>query len=96
MIKKGMPLGEGDKLGDVQFWVTKRQKTTTWIKVTLHEGKKNELKRIFFRVDHPVRKIRRISFGPFILGSLPVGHFRALTDQETLKLKELIGPPEAK
>jgi 23S rRNA pseudouridine2605 synthase len=96
MIRKGMPIGEGDRLGDVQFWVTKRQTTTTWIKITLYEGKKNELKRVFFRIDHPIRKIRRIAFGPFFLGTLPVGHFRPLTDQETAKLKGLTEPAEGK
>ena len=89
-IKKGMSLGEGDRLGDVKWTVTKKQKTTTWIKLSLYEGKKNEIKRIFFRLRHPVRKIRRIRFGPIVLGKLPVGSWRQLTEAETAKLMELM------
>jgi 23S rRNA pseudouridine2605 synthase len=90
-IKKGMSLGEGDRLGEVSWTVTKMQKTTTWIKLLLHEGKKNEIKRIFFRLRHPVRKIRRIRFGPIVLGKLPVGSWRPLTDDEISKLLTLMG-----
>ncbi len=90
MIRSGMPIGDGDKVGEVRWWLIKGQKTTTWLKVTLFEGKKNELKRIFYRIDHPVRKIRRISFGPFTLGKLPSGQLRELTSSEAGKLKGLL------
>lgn len=90
MIRPGMSISEGDKVGEVRWWLIKGQKTTTWLKVTLFEGKKNELKRIFFRIDHPVRKIRRVSFGPFTLGKLPSGHLRELTPKEASKLKGLL------
>jgi len=90
-IKKGMSLGEGDRLGEIQWTVIKEQKTTTWIKLLLYEGKKNEIKRIFFRLRHPVRKIRRIRFGPIALEKLQVGSWRPLVDSELSKLKELMG-----
>lgn len=89
-IRKGMGIGDGDRVGQVSWSVIKRQKTTTWVKVVLFEGKKNELKRIFFRINHPVRKIRRISFGPFTLGKLPVGEWRSLTESETAKLASIL------
>ncbi len=90
MIRRGMNLGEGERLGEVSWTVINKQKTTTWIKITLFEGKQNELKRIFFRINHPVRKLRRISFGPFSLGALPTGSWRPLTDQEKIKADELL------
>ncbi|MDQ7785555.1 MAG: pseudouridine synthase [Desulfomonilaceae bacterium] len=90
-IRRGMSLGEGDRLGEVQWTVIKQQKSTTWIKLLLYEGKKNEIKRIFFRLRHPVRKIRRIRFGPIALGKLPVGAWRQLTETEMSKLKALMG-----
>ncbi len=88
-IRKGMDIGEGERLGEIEFSVINRQKTTTWIKLALFEGKKNEIKRIFFKIDHPVRKIRRISFGPFSLGSLPVGQWRPFTKDEQAKLSSM-------
>ncbi len=89
-ICKGMDLGEGDRLGDVDFMVTTKQKTTTWIKITLYEGKRNEIKRIFDILLHQVRKIRRISFGPFNLGKLPSGTIRSFTDEEMSKLRQIL------
>lgn len=88
-IRPGMSLGEGDRLGRVQWMVIKRQKTTTWLRLVLYEGKRNEIKRIFFRIGHPVRKIRRIGFGPFTLGKLPSGTWRPLTPKEQEKLGAL-------
>ena len=89
-IRRGLGIGEGERIGDVSWSVVKRQKTTTWVKIVLFEGKKNEIKRIFFRIDHPVRRIRRIAYGPFNLGSLPVGQWRLLTETEMDAVFELL------
>lgn len=90
-IRRGMSIGEGERVGDIELTVIKRQKTTTWIKLVLFEGKKNEIKRIFFRIRYPVRKLRRIAFGPFRLGSLPVGEWRAFSSEEQANLASILG-----
>jgi 23S rRNA pseudouridine2605 synthase len=90
-IRRGMNIGEGDRIGEIRWEVIGRQQMSTWIKVVLFEGKKNELKRIFSVIRHPVRKIRRISFGPFSLGQLPVGSWRPLTASERTRMASLVG-----
>lgn len=85
-IKRGMRIGDGERLGNVLWSVVKKQKTTTWLRIVLYEGKKNEIKRIFLQIRHPVRKIRRVGFGPLTLGTLPVGEWRTLTEREMTKL----------
>jgi len=89
-IKRGMRIGDGERLGDVLWSVIKKQKTTTWLRIVLYEGKKNEIKRIFLQIRHPVRKIRRVEFGPLTLGTLPVGEWRTLTQREMTKLAAVI------
>ncbi len=89
-IKKGMHIGDGEHIGDVRWSVITKQKTTTWLRMSLFEGKKNEIKRIFFQIGHPVRKIRRIALGPFTLGALAVGELRSLTLAETEKLTSIL------
>jgi 23S rRNA pseudouridine2605 synthase len=89
-IKRGMRIGDGERLGDVLWSVVKKQKTTTWLRIVLYEGKKNEIKRIFLQIRHPVRKIRRVGFGPLTLGTLPVGEWRPLTEREMTKLAAII------
>ena len=88
-IQEGLNIGGGDRVGRVHCTVTKRQKTSAWLKIVLFEGKKNEIKRMLLRVKHPVRKLRRVSFGPFALGKLPVGNLRPFTEAEIQKLKTL-------
>jgi len=95
-IRKGMSIGDGERVGDIELTVVKRQKTTTWIRLTLFEGKKNEIKRIFFRIRHPVRKLRRIAFGPFRLGSLPVGEWRPFSREEQAQLATILGGTKPK
>lgn len=85
-IRKGMSIGDGQRVGDIKWQVLSSQKTTTWMRIILFEGRKNEIKRIFDRVGHPVRKIRRIGFGGLSLGRLPVGAWRPLTQDEIAKL----------
>jgi 23S rRNA pseudouridine2605 synthase len=92
-IRRGMSIGDGERLGEVTWTVVKQQKTTSWIRLVLFEGKKNEIKRIFFHINHPVRRIRRVSFGPFTLGALPVGAWRPFTPQETAKATALMEEP---
>ena len=89
-IKRGMRIGDGERVGDVLWSVVKKQKTTTWLRIVLYEGKKNEIKRIFLQIRHPVRKIRRVGFGPLTLGTLPVGEWRPLTEREMTKLAAII------
>ena len=89
-VKKGMSIGDGERIGEVQWSLIKKQKTTSWIRMVLYEGKKNEIKRIFLQIRHPVRKIRRVGFGPITLGTLPVGAWRTLTPKEMAKLADLL------
>lgn len=89
-IRKGMSIGDGERVGRVMWKVIQRQKASTWLRIVLFEGKKNEIKRIFTRIGHPIRRIRRVGFGPFSLGDLPAGKWRALTSIETAKLARLV------
>ena len=43
------------------------------LKITITEGKKNEIRKVFEHIGLPIRKLHRISYGPYALGALPVG-----------------------
>ena len=61
------------------------------LKVTLREGRKNQVKRMFQAVGHPVRRLRRVGFGSLHLGHMPAGVYRPLRPSEVLALKEAVG-----
>jgi 23S rRNA pseudouridine2605 synthase len=58
------------------------------LELTIHEGRKRQVKRMCERVGHPVRQLERIGFGPLTLGDLKPGAHRLLTDTELEALAE--------
>ena len=57
--------------------------------ITIHEGRKRQVRRMCDAVGHPVKEIERIAFGPLRLGALPRGQARRLTPAETQRLRGL-------
>jgi len=60
-----------------------------WLKVTLVEGKNQQIRRMFAAVGHPVSKLRRIQFGPLTDPALKPGEWRFCSAQELAALKAL-------
>jgi 23S rRNA pseudouridine2605 synthase len=67
----------------------------TWLEVTFAEGRYREVKRYCKALGHPVRRLRRVQFGPLRLGALPVGHWRELTARERDRLNNLRGQDDS-
>ena len=57
-------------------------KHSTQLRVTLHEGKNRQIRRMFAAVGHPVQELTRISYGNVTLGHLKAGQYRKLTPSE--------------
>ncbi len=64
---------------------------TTLLRLTFTEGRKHEVKRYCEALGHPVRRLRRVAFGPVTLGDLPRGAHRALTPRELSALRAAAG-----
>lgn len=58
-----------------------------WIEIGMLEGRKNQIRELFFRVGHPVIRLIRKAVGPVRLGDLPPGEVRVLTPDEVRALK---------
>jgi 23S rRNA pseudouridine2605 synthase len=52
------------------------------LELTIHEGRKRQVKRMCAHVGHPVRRLERVAFGALALGDLPPGAHRELTSAE--------------
>lgn len=59
--------------------------------VVLHEGKKNQIRRMFASIGHPVLRLVRRRIGPVELGGLAPGRWRRLTSTEVAGLRRLAG-----
>jgi 23S rRNA pseudouridine2605 synthase len=59
--------------------------------LTIHEGRKRQVKRMCEAVGHPVQALERIAFGPLTLGDLRPGAARRLSPAEVERLRKAPG-----
>jgi pseudouridine synthase len=55
---------------------------SSWWTVELAEGRNRQIREIFFRLGHPVQRLRRVAIGPLSDASLRRGAHRELTEAE--------------
>jgi pseudouridine synthase len=60
----------------------------TWLEVVLFEGRRNQIRRVFERLGHPVLKLKRTAIGPIADRALKPGDYRPLLPAEVARLKE--------
>lgn len=56
------------------------------LELTIHEGRKRQVRRMCQAVGHPVKRLERVAFGPLLLGRLRPGSYRRLTAAEVESL----------
>ena len=64
---------------------------TSWLTLTLHTGRKREVRRLCEAVGHRVVTLRRVRFGPLLLRDQPEGSVRPLARREIRLLKRAAG-----
>jgi len=83
-------LREGVELDDGRTAPAKvRKLSSNHVELTIHEGRKRQVKRMLEAVGHPVRTLERVAFGPLRLGALEPGEARKLTPAEIERLRGL-------
>jgi 23S rRNA pseudouridine2605 synthase len=81
-------LREGVELEDgVTAPAKVRQVERGVLELTIHEGRKRQVRRMCDAVGHPVLELTRIAFGPLRLEELPPGRHRRLTAAEIERLR---------
>jgi 23S rRNA pseudouridine2605 synthase len=83
-LREGVVLEDGETAPAMA-----RRISSDRLELTIHEGKKRQVKRMCEEVGHPVIALERIAFGPLRLGSLELGGHRALTPAEIERLRSL-------
>lgn len=61
----------------------------TALEFELVEGKHRQIRRLCHRSDLTLFRLHRVAVGPVLLGSLPVGEVRLLSEHELMELEEL-------
>jgi len=80
-LKKGIKI-DGKLAIPVSVNLVRKLKANSWIKITLHEGRKRQIRKMLERVGHSVIRLIRIAIDGVKLEELKPGQYRSLTKEE--------------
>ncbi len=89
-LKGGVYLDARRTLG-AAVKIISRSRERTMLEVDIVETRNRELRRIFARAGHKVRRLKRVGLGPLTDAGLKVGHVRQLMPHEVRQLQGAAG-----
>lgn len=84
-LRQGLVLEDGPT-APAKVRLLRRGGQTSCVELTIHEGRKRQVKRMLKAVGHPVLTLTRTRVGPLTLGRLPPGEWRHLAPEEVQAL----------
>lgn len=73
---------DNKKTSPAKITILKTSKTETFLRITIHEGRNRQIRKMFDSLNRPVKYLQRIRIGKILLGNLKKGTYRYLTQQE--------------
>lgn len=73
---------DGKKTAPAQVKVVDKAPQSSTIQLSIHEGRKHQVKKMFAVIGHPVQSLKRLSYGRLGLGNLKPGKYRFLTKND--------------
>jgi 23S rRNA pseudouridine2605 synthase len=73
---------QGEHLSAKSAQLLRSGTKNAWLKIVLEEGRNRQIRRLLEAFDVSVLRLVRVAIGPLLLGELPKGRWRALTDDE--------------
>ncbi|HEU5138959.1 MAG TPA: pseudouridine synthase [Bacillales bacterium] len=90
MLERGVELEDGKTApAKVKLLSADRRKNSSVVEITIHEGRKRQVRRMLEAVGCPVKKLKRESYGFLTLKGLNSGEWRELTPHEVKRLHAL-------
>lgn len=84
-LEKGVIL-DGKMTSKATIRYLNRKGKNQLLRITIHEGRKHQVKKMFQHIGHPVLHLRRTAYGKLTLGSLPTGQTRRLNPSDIKKI----------
>lgn len=96
-LKTGIMLDDGMTApAEVEYKDVDTANNEAVISITIYEGRNRQVRRMFEAINHPVTRLKRISFGGILLQNLKRGLTRNLTKEEVNNLIALAKSEPAK
>lgn len=92
----GRERAEGSRTQSVQVTLLRRDRERTHLLIELREGRNRQIRRMLAKLDHPVKRLRRVKMGPLKLTHLKVGQWRELDYKEVQLLQRAAKGPAQK
>ena len=87
-LRKGVTLDDGVKTAPAEVARVKETENNAWVRVTLYEGRNQQIRRMFDFIGFSVVKLRRVAIGPLYDEKIPVGAFRFLSPAEIARFRK--------
>jgi 23S rRNA pseudouridine2605 synthase len=93
-LRRGVVLEDGPT-APAEVEVLRLHPLESVLEISIYEGRNRQVRRMFDHVGHPVKRLKRVRFGPLVLDGLRPGQWRWLTEEEWNQLYEAAGltPP---
>src|ERR1044072_1275158 len=85
-LRRGIRLDDEVRTAPAEITLIKRTATNSWFEVILHEGRNQQIRRMFDAIGHSVLKLARVRIGPLVEPRLKSGSWRLLTREEVKRV----------
>ncbi len=87
-LRHGVVLEDGHRTAPAQVRIEDAAGKSVWLRMTLREGRKRQIREMATRVGLDVIRLVRVRIGSVLLGNLKTGEWRELTNTEIRRLKD--------
>ncbi len=85
--RRGLILEDGEKTARARVNLIKKGASGSWLRITMSEGRKHQIRRVALALDLRVKRILRVRLSSLHLGRLQTGEWRVLTSAEIARLR---------
>src|SRR5215212_11940281 len=85
-LRKGITLEDGTRTAPAKITLLNETKTNAWYEVHLHQGRNQQVRRMFELIGHSVLKLRRVRIGFLTDEHLKLGYWRFLSPAEVARI----------
>jgi 23S rRNA pseudouridine2605 synthase len=85
-LRRGITLDDGTRTAPAKIVMLNETKTNAWYEVSLHQGRNQQVRRMFELIGHSVLKLRRTRIGFLTDDDLKPGYWRLLSPGEVARM----------